>query len=78
MKSFVAILALPIATVLYYFAAKLYIAEQFFAAYFLVLSALVSLVLSIQHIGIVLSQPKAEAPVIPVAPRAYISHKKAS
>ena len=78
MKSFVAILALPIVAVLYYFASELYVAEQFFAAYALVLSALVSLVLSIQHIGIVLSKPKVAAAVIPVAPRAYISHKKAS
>jgi hypothetical protein len=78
MKSFVAILALPVIAVLYFYASKLYVAEQFFAAYTLVLTALTSLVLSIQHLGIVLDQPKAEAPVIPVAPRAYISHKKAS
>jgi len=74
MKTFVAFLTLPLVVVLYYFASELYVVEQYFAAYALLVTALGSLVFSIQTLGQLIE--KKPAIVVPAVPRAYLTKAK--
>ncbi|HXB08201.1 MAG TPA: hypothetical protein VNW04_13820 [Puia sp.] len=74
MKTFVAFLTLPVIFLLCYLAAKLYIADQYLAAYSLVLAWFVSFILWIQNVGLLFQ--KKPAVVVPAAPRAYIATAK--
>jgi phosphotransferase system glucose/maltose/N-acetylglucosamine-specific IIC component len=76
MKTFVAFLTLPVIFTLVFFATKLYVADQYFAAYSLVLAWFVSFIMWIQNVGQLLQ--KKDAVVIPAVPRAYISKSKAA
>ncbi len=73
MKTFVAILTLPVIFLLCFFAAKLYVANQYLAAYSLVITWFVSFIVWIQTVGQLFNKP---AIVVPAVPRAYISNKK--
>ena len=75
MKTFVAFLTLPVIFLLCYFAAKLYVAEQYIAAYTLVLAWFVSFIAWIQVVSQLFNKP---AVVVPAVPRAYISNRKAA
>jgi hypothetical protein len=75
MKKFVAFLALPVIFTLCFLAAKLYVADQYFAAYTLVLAWFASFIYWIQAIGQLFNKP---AVVVPAVPRAYITNKKAA
>jgi len=74
MKTFVAFLTLPVVIVLYYIASKLYVVEQYFAAYALLVTALGSLVFSIQTLGQLFE--KKPGIVVPAVPRAYLTKAK--
>ncbi len=73
MKTFVAFLTLPVIFLFAFFAAKLYVADQYFAAYSLVITWLVSFIFWIQSVGQLFHKP---AKVVPAIPRAYLSSKK--
>ncbi|HEY4108093.1 hypothetical protein [Puia sp.] len=73
MKKFVAFLTLPVIFLLCFFAAKLYINDQYFAAYTLVATWFFSFIFWIQNVGQLFNKP---AVVVPAVPRAYISNKK--
>jgi len=73
MKTFVAFLTLPVIFLLCFIAAKLYVADQYVAAYSLVITWFVSFIFWIQSVGQLFNKP---AVVVPAVPRAYISNKK--
>ena len=74
MKKFVAILTLPVIFLISFFAAKSFVAGDYFTAYLLVFGWFASFVLWIQNVGLLFERKPAV--VIPAAPRAYISLKK--
>jgi hypothetical protein len=75
MKTFVATLTLPVIFLLVFFAAKLYIADQYLAAYSLVLTWFVSFIMWIQTVSQL--SDKKPAIVVPAVPRAYLNKKVA-
>jgi len=75
MKTFVAFLTLPVIFLLVFFAAKLYVADQYIAAYLLILTWFVSFIFWIQTVSELLN--KKPAIVVPAVPRAYLTKKVA-
>ena len=75
MKTFVATLTLPVIFLLVFFAAKLYVADQYIAAYTLVLTWFVSFIFWIQTVSQLLN--KKPAIIVPAVPRAYLTKKVA-
>jgi hypothetical protein len=75
MKTFVAILTLPLIFSLCFLATKLYVADQYVAAYLLVATWFVSFIFWIQTVSRLLENKPAV--VVPAVPRAYLTKKVA-